>query len=89
MHRPKKLQGDYYIVPQEIDGTYLYGIYGYPIGEGEAAKAVGVDGKYIYWTTFGATHYRIDTSKKEQIRIDTIPQEVKMIPVIELYRALD
>lgn len=58
-------------------------------GGGEAAMQIGVDGKYIYWTTYGATVYRIDTSEKEQIRIEQIPDGVKMMPIIKCYNTLD
>lgn len=92
MHRPKKIQGNYYIDSDDIDGNYTYGIF--CIGKGpyhgyEAVKLIGVDGIYIYWTTFDATNYRIDTSKEKQIRIHEIPNEVKMMPIIEFYNALD
>ena len=91
IHRAKTIQGDYYIEPNDIDGRYLYGIFckGEVPNGYEAVNLIGVDGEYIYWTTFGKTKYRIDTSKKEQILIDKIPDEVKLMPVIEFYNALN
>ncbi|MCH5285012.1 MAG: hypothetical protein J1E42_05365 [Akkermansiaceae bacterium] len=90
-HRPKNIQGDYYISPVDIDGTWTYLVQERSeIGwGGEAAMQIGVDGKYIYWTTYGTTIYRIDTSEKEQIRIEQIPDGVKMMPIIKCYNTLD
>ena len=57
IYRPKTIQGDYYIKPNDIDGVYLYGIFceGKAVNGYEAANLIGVDGEYIYWTTFGKT----------------------------------
>ena len=92
MHGPRRVQGDYYIEPNDIDGEYMYAVYSkrdVPYYGFESAKLIGVDGEYIYWTTFGKTIYRIDTTKNEQILIDKIPDKVKMAPVSEFYDALD
>ena len=87
LYRSKKILGDYYLSPVDIDGVWLYNIT--PPYEGEAVKQIGIDRQYIYWSTYCTTNYKIDTILNSQVRIEKIPDEVKMIPVIEFYDMLD
>lgn len=92
MHRPKKIQGDYYMCADDIDGVYMYGVFNKreaPLLGYESVKLIGTDGDCIYWSTFGTTNYRIDTTENKQIQIDTIPNGVKMMPAVEFYKTLD